>query len=199
MFPLLHSLYSLLDNARPDVGILQRRQSPIIGLKNFNNWVKSVLITRFAHPALRLHADSAPRRRGQVSEPPSGKVLDLGCGKGGDLMKWQKARVRDYYGLDIAAVSIEQARSRYMSSHPPSTFHAVFNTLDCYSYSLTDAIPPSELPPASKPFDVVSMQFCMHYAFESIEKTRLMLENVTRWLRPGGVFVGTVPNASLLL
>jgi len=43
------------------------------------------------------------------------------------------------------------------------------------------------------------MQFCMHYAFESVAKVRCMLTNVTRWLRPGGVFVGTVPNAEQLL
>jgi mRNA (guanine-N7-)-methyltransferase len=39
----------------------------------------------------------------------------------------------------------------------------------------------------------------MHYAFESDAKVRCMLENVTRWLRPGGVFVGTIPNAEQLL
>lgn len=74
------------DNARPEVGLVQRRESPIIGLRNFNNWIKSVLITKFAHPAL---------------SPPNGKgkVLDMGCGKGGDLAKWSKARVREYVGL----------------------------------------------------------------------------------------------------
>lgn len=75
------------DNARPEVGLVQRRESPIIGLRNFNNWIKSVLITKFAHPAL-------------VASPSGrGKVLDMGCGKGGDLAKWSKARVREYVGL----------------------------------------------------------------------------------------------------
>ena len=33
--------------------------------------------------------------------PPrgSGKVLDIGCGKGGDLTKWNKARIREYVGV----------------------------------------------------------------------------------------------------
>jgi len=43
------------------------------------------------------------------------------------------------------------------------------------------------------------MQFCMHYAFETVQKARIMLENVSRWLRPGGIFVGTIPNAEQLL
>jgi mRNA (guanine-N7-)-methyltransferase len=43
------------------------------------------------------------------------------------------------------------------------------------------------------------MQFCMHYAFESVPKARMMLENVSKHLRKGGVFLGTIPNADLLL
>ena len=65
--------------------------SPIIGLKYFNNWVKSVLITRFAHPALA----SSPASQSSGPGRWRGKVLDLGCGKGGDLTKWAKARVKE--------------------------------------------------------------------------------------------------------
>ncbi len=43
------------------------------------------------------------------------------------------------------------------------------------------------------------MQFCMHYAFETEAKVRMMLKNVTDYLRPGGVFIGTIPNAKYLL
>ena len=43
------------------------------------------------------------------------------------------------------------------------------------------------------------MQFCMHYAFETEAKARQMLDNVTRYLRPGGTFVGTIPNAEKLV
>jgi mRNA (guanine-N7-)-methyltransferase len=50
-----------------------------------------------------------------------------------------------------------------------------------------------------RPFDIVSMQFCLHYAFESESKARMMLENVTRYLRPGGVLLGTIPDAVNLL
>ena len=64
--------------------------------------------------------------------------------------------------------------------------------------TLDKALPPVILPPQAAEFDAVTMQFCMHYAFENATKARMMLENVSRYLRLGGKFVGTIPNASFL-
>jgi mRNA (guanine-N7-)-methyltransferase len=182
------------DNSRPNTNIKQRQDSPIIGLKSFNNWIKSVIIAMWGAPALSGDSDTAANasRRSLTK----GKVLDLGCGKGGDLQKWQKARVKLYCGLDIAETSVFQARDRASSLRAASGFTAVFNTLDCYSHPISRVLDKEML---SRPFDVVSMQFCMHYAFESVSKVRMMLENVARYLRVGGRFVGTIPNASLLM
>ncbi len=105
------SVYSLLtdatDNARPEVGIVQRQDSPIFGLKSFNNWVKSVLITSQAHPVVSRSRNNGPlvlapdRVDRSMRGPPrgSGKVLDVGCGKGGDLIKLMKARIKEYVGV----------------------------------------------------------------------------------------------------
>ncbi|KAF8491945.1 mRNA capping enzyme-domain-containing protein [Gautieria morchelliformis] len=174
-------------NSRPDVGVVQRRESPIIGLKAFNNWIKSVLIAKFTKQAFEGAAPMQPGERLR------GRVLDMGCGKGGDLQKWEKACVKEYVGLDIAAVSVDQARSRWKQR---PRFDAQFAALDCYTEPITSALPASTL---ERPFDAVSMQFCMHYAFESVSKARMMLENVSKHLRKGGVFLGTIPNADLLL
>lgn len=43
------------------------------------------------------------------------------------------------------------------------------------------------------------MQFCLHYAFENESKARMMLENVSKHLRYGGMFVGTIPDSELIL
>jgi len=199
-----------------------RQESPIIGLKNFNNWIKSVLFANFCHPALA----SSPITPSSVTQRPRaglkkapitrGKVLDMGCGKGGDLNKWAKAHICEYVGLgkplhrrypirqvtcqtcpstDVASVSVDQARQRYESFRGPR-FDATFAACDCYGAPISTALHPDKL---STPFDVVSMQFCMHYAFETEERARCMLDNVSRWLRSGGVFVGTIPNSGQLL
>ncbi|KAI8333323.1 guanine-N(7)-methyltransferase domain-containing protein [Chlamydoabsidia padenii] len=159
-------------NQRPDVGVVQRKQSKIIRMRSFNNWVKSVLIQR--------HTKSRQC------------VFDMGCGKGGDLIKWAKARIDYLIAADIAAVSLEQMKERYKNLRSRS-FDAEFHALDCYSE------PIGPLLKTRKPVDVVSMQFCLHYAFESETKARMMLHNVSRHLRSGGQFIGTMPDANLLV
>lgn len=90
---------------------------------------------------------------------------------------------------------MEQALIRHAQLRGPK-FAATFRALDCYVHPLSVALPPALF---EVPFDVVSLQFCMHYAFESQTKARMMLENVSTWLRKGGVFIGTIPNDALLL
>ena len=43
------------------------------------------------------------------------------------------------------------------------------------------------------------MQFCMHYAFETESAVHQMLDNVARYLRKGGRFIGTIPNPDFLM
>ena len=44
---------------------------------------------------------------------------------------------------------------------------------------------------ADQKFDVVSLQFAIHYFFDSKERLDMLLDNIDRYLRPGGVLVGT--------
>ncbi len=141
-------------------------------------------------------------------------VLDIGCGKGGDLGKWQQAPqpVDLYVGLDPADISIDQAKERYRqmasrggggrggrggrggySSRPsPRLFQGEFYVQDCFGDTIgripviqdvgyDGTVGPSRF--GGGGFDVVSMMFCMHYAFESEEKARQMLKNVAGALK----------------
>ncbi|KFA65684.1 hypothetical protein S40285_04823 [Stachybotrys chlorohalonatus IBT 40285] len=194
------------------------RDSKIKGLRVFNNWVKSCIIQRYSPDE-----DHTPGSREQGRS--SGKdllVLDIGCGKGGDLNKWQQAPqpIQLYVGLDPADVSIEQARDRYrnMGSRggpggrggrgghrrpAPRMFDARFHVKDCYGETIEDldiiqqvGFDPS--PMNRRGFDVVSMMFCMHYAFESETHARTMLRNVAGALKKGGRFIGCIPNSDVL-
>ncbi|KZT60477.1 mRNA capping enzyme, large subunit, partial [Calocera cornea HHB12733] len=167
-------------NARPEVGRTARRESPIIALKNFNNWVKSVLIQKYGH---------AGGRNRDV------RVLDIGCGKGGDLLKWSRNGVSEYIGLDVAEISVRQAEERYLEMRQ-RRMRAYFRALDCYRESIRDVLPKEVF---AVPFQTVTMQFCMHYAFYSEASVRQMLDNVSTNLEPGGTFIGTIPNADHIM
>ncbi|KAI1493908.1 mRNA capping enzyme [Biscogniauxia mediterranea] len=210
-------------NAVPERGRDWRKTgSRIKGLRVFNNWVKSTLIQKFSPdedhtPGAHLQGRDMAGAHGHELI-----VLDIGCGKGGDLGKWQQApqRVQLYVGLDPADVSIDQAKERYRSmSHRPSggrggrggfrggrqqhLFDARFFVKDCYGESIGDidvirqvGFDPS--PMGRSGFDIVSMMFCMHYAFESEEKARMMLQNVSSALKKGGRFIGCIPNSDVI-
>lgn len=169
-------------NKRREVGIHGREESPIIALRKFNNWIKSVLVGQFAR-------GRDPTMDGRT-RPRGGRVLDLGCGKGGDLKKWDKVSPSGLVGADIAAVSIEQAIARHRENR--HSYPGDFFAFDCFSVTLTEVIPRELLEPM---FDNVTLQFCMHYAWESVQKARVMLDNVSRYLRKGGVFIGTIPDS----
>lgn len=95
---------------------------------------------------------------------------------------------------DIADVSIEQARSRYAERN--FRFPSKFFVADCWSEYIIPKIAQVENSDRGvNPFDLVSVQFAFHYAFETEEKARMALRNISESLKPGGVFIGTMTNA----
>ncbi|XP_055826158.1 mRNA cap guanine-N7 methyltransferase 1-like isoform X2 [Solanum dulcamara] len=166
-------------SARTNQTLEEREASPIIHLKKLNNWIKSVLIQLYA-------------KRGDA-------VLDLACGKGGDLIKWDKAKVGYYVGIDIADCSIEDCRTHYNgdADHHQRlkkfSFPARLMCGDCYEVRLDWVLADDA------PFDVCSCQFAMHYSWSTEAHARRALANVSALLRPGGIFIGTMPDANIII
>ncbi|CAN6443410.1 unnamed protein product [Victoria cruziana] len=166
-------------SARTNQTLEEREASPIIHLKKLNNWIKSVLIHIYA-------------RRGDY-------VIDLACGKGGDLIKWDKARIGYYVGIDIAEGSIEDCRTRYNGDADQNmrrkkvSFPARLICGDCYEVGLYRILQDDA------PFDICSCQFALHYSWSNEARARRALENVAALLRPGGVFIGTMPDANVII
>lgn len=172
-------------NELQEVGLEKRSQSRIFYLRNFNNWMKSVLIGEFLEKLRQKKARDIT-------------VLDLGCGKGGDLLKWKKGRINKLVCTDIADVSVKQCQQRYedMKNRRDNEylFNAEFITADCSKELLIDKFCDPEMH-----FDICSCQFVCHYSFESYEQADMMLRNACERLSPGGYFIGTTPNSFELI
>lgn len=109
-------------NDREDRGREARQESRIYRLRKFNNWIKSVLIGKFI----------PERTEEQVDENRGLFVLDMGCGKGGDLGKWQKqGNVEFYVGVDVADVSVMHAEQRAAELRG-RRFETKFFAIDCF-------------------------------------------------------------------
>ncbi|XP_057291915.1 mRNA cap guanine-N7 methyltransferase-like [Hydractinia symbiolongicarpus] len=169
-----------------------RKDSRIFHLRSFNNWIKSVMINEFLQKI---------KRKKRTSDDVN--VLDLACGKGGDLLKWQKGRVDHVIMADIAAISIDQCKERYArlekdqnrSRHSRDPLFTIETFAeDCTKVVLTEKFKKPEIK-----LDLTSCQFAFHYSFESYQQADTMLKNACENLRVGGYFIGTTPDAQKLV
>lgn len=148
------------------VGLGKRDEARIIKMRNFNNFIKTILINLYT-------------RKGDV-------VFDMASGKGGDLNKWRSCKVKHVTFADVASESVEQSKERY--TRFKGQFSASFHVAD-----LTRAAPHQWEPPLdnSKKFDVVSCQFALHYCFETKRQCRQFIKTAASNLKSGGYFFGT--------
>lgn len=171
-------------NQLEEKGLEARARSRIFHLRNFNNWVKSMLIGDIIR---KLRKD----RPGKIH------VLDIGAGKGGDLLKWKKAHIDYLVCADVAATSVEQSHERYVEMKNRHVrqrergpcFEAEFITADCTKERLKDKYINGDMQ-----FNIVSCQFSFHYCFESLPQAKTMIKNASESLKPGGYFIGTTTN-----
>ncbi|XP_021965548.1 mRNA cap guanine-N7 methyltransferase [Folsomia candida] len=172
-------------NSLQEKGIDARKDSRIFFMRSFNNWIKSMLIS-----------DTIKRIQREKDEDKDDlTVLDMCCGKGGDIQKWVKSNaVKHVVFADIAETSVEQCADRYRNLYPPGRgqkeiFSAEFVTADCTKDTLRGKYSSPDIK-----FDLVSVQFSFHYSFESIKQATKMLENISDNLISGGYFIGSTPN-----
>lgn len=175
-------------NDLEEKGLVERLKSRIFYMRNFNNFIKSMLINEYLQKTKESNQFGTPVR-----------VLDMCCGKGGDLLKWQKGNITYLICTDIAEVSVDQCKTRYekITSHDPpdrKSFKAEFFTCD----STRDRLRERYYDPAIE-LNLVSCQFAFHYCFESPRQAECMLKNASECLKPGGYFIGTIPDANEIM
>ncbi|KAL0306432.1 UNVERIFIED_CONTAM: cap guanine-N7 methyltransferase 1 [Sesamum radiatum] len=168
-------------SSRTNQTLEEREASPIIHLKKLNNWIKSVLIQLYT-------------KKGDA-------VLDLACGKGGDLIKWDKAKIGYYVGIDIANGSFPVLTWPFRLSSQVGTEErgsdlrtTDYNIEDCRTRYNGDAdhhqrrkkfsfparlicgdcfeVRLDKVLADDAPFDVCSCQFAMHYSWSTEARAR---------------------------
>jgi mRNA (guanine-N7-)-methyltransferase len=88
-----------------------RADSMLYHMRNFNGWIKATQISEL-DPLTVDSSNSQSKKRKRTKHPL--RVLDLACGKGGDLGKWvlHKRGIGNYVGIDVARGSLGDAAVR---------------------------------------------------------------------------------------
>ncbi|XP_039958425.1 mRNA cap guanine-N7 methyltransferase [Bactrocera neohumeralis] len=177
-------------NELKETGRKERLQSRIVYMRNFNNWLKSQLIAEYL---ARIKAQQ------RIGDPM--RVLDLCCGKGGDLLKWEKANITHLICTDIAEVSVDQCKKRYeeMQSRADKSKFATKFSAEFFACDATLVRLRERYKDKSLKLNLVSCQFAFHYSFESLTQAECMVRNAAECLQPGGYFIATIPDANEIM
>jgi mRNA (guanine-N7-)-methyltransferase len=154
-----------------------RKKSETYDLRIYNNWIKSVLISNYL----------------KKIETKKKSILDICCGKGGDLKKWKISKVFSVTFVDLVPKSIDDAKERYKRLSKYERPNAIFISSNAHTLSLYDYLTKKGIV-----HDLVSCQFALHYSFESEEKAINLVKNISCGLKDGGYFIGTIPNERVL-
>ena len=173
-------------------------------MKSFHNWIKSIIIYTYC---------KGVKEFGKQHSVPA-YVLDIGCGQGGDLMKYYHARVGelicidpDYFGLFSSTIGAVARYNKNRKQFPDFTnvtfIHGNGSAL------LNDEDQKNAVPNMSddnkqlikkifnnkKKFDVISCQFSIHYMFETKETVNKLIMNINNNLKIGGYIILTLFDA----
>ena len=173
-------------------------------MRSFQNWVKSILIYTYCQPFSRIKGDKIMKA----------SILDIGCGRGGDIQKMYHARVGDYIGIDpdyeglFAATDSAVSRYKFMKSKFPDYGKMIFIQADG-SLPLKVDVQSKRLNNMSqdnknnitkyfdskKKFDIITSMFAIHYLFTSQESINNLINNIKLYLNIGGFIVFTLFDA----
>lgn len=168
----------------------ERSESSIYNIRVFHNMVKRELLTQtveFLKSNYKLNTTS---------------LLDLSCGKGGDLQKWYDNGITKVVGFDIDESSITEANRRYKSlidkllkkgvkSLPDYKFYVMDLSKEDNLVKISDII-------GSEKFNIVSCQFALHYFFETDKILNTFLTIVKSYIKLDGFFITTTMNGKLM-
>lgn len=167
-------------------------------MRQFHNWIKSIIIFTYCHPMYQNDLQMT--------------VFDIGCGRGGDTLKFYHAKSSFYVGVDVdkegLVNAVDGAISRYRQfkknypNFPDMSFiqadagtileyeeqNKVLGNMTPDNKKLFERFFPPN--PADKvQFDRINCQFVMHYFLKDADTWNAYMKNVNNHLRPGGYMI----------
>ncbi|CAL4974078.1 unnamed protein product [Urochloa decumbens] len=141
-------------------------------------------------PHLRLY-EFAKTALIKIFAFPYAMVCDLYCDGGVDTEKWCDAQVGHYIGIDASASGVSDARELWESKRKP--FTAEFIELDPSDDDFEPQVQEKGIQA-----DIVCCMQNLQLCFESEERAKKLLNNVSSLLKPGGYFFGMTPDSSTI-
>jgi hypothetical protein len=167
--------------------------------RDWNNWIKSLLIYTYCSP---YHINGKDVKK---------RILEFGFGRGGDLMKTYHSKVSECVATDYSYEdlfgSIDSATVRYKTNvkkfpdFPKFTFINVDARLPLVSSIQAKNLPNMTADNKNKidtiftknnKFDVINIQFAIHYFFDTNESIKNFTENVNTHLKDDGYLICTL-------
>ncbi len=198
-----------------------RADSILYHMRNFNGWVKATQIAELNPITINSNDTNASKKRKRTNHPL--RVLDLACGKGGDLGKWvlHKRGIGNYVGVDVARGSLVDAavRVRKMRNLDKCVFTCAdlgsdvpgrikskhfkkMQKLLSWSLESDDGMGDPQFRRVrgggikeTDKFDVVSIQFAIHYMMQTKQRARRFFHTVSQLLEIGGNLIATTIDA----
>jgi len=132
---------------------------------------------------IRKYHNSVKRELILRSVQPGNRVLDVGCGFGGDLGKWEQAGITQIDACDPSEDALVEATSRAPTF---KKLRAKFFHGDIFSCP-------------KQQYDIICYNFSLHYIFRDRDLFFSSLRAIRDRLKPGGRLIGCIPDSESIL
>lgn len=180
----------------------QVKNQLVSNMNVFHNWIKSNIIYTYC---------SAVYQDGK-----SQTVLDISCGRGGDILKFYYVKIAEYVGTDkdretlLSAVNGAVSRYKQQKKSKPNFFKATFIHADSgvlFDYEnqrvALDGMSMENKKNMDKYFnmqyDRINYQFAIHYIFKDELSWNNLKQNIKKLLKPGGYMMVTTFDAKKVM
>jgi SAM-dependent methyltransferase len=133
--------------------------------------------------SIRKYHNAVKRTIIEASTKPGYSVLDVGCGFGGDLGKWERVGVTQLDACDPSEDALSEATSRAPTFKKLKIkfFHGDISSCP------------------KKKYDIICYNFSLHYIFRDKSLFYSSIKEIKDRLKPGGKLIGCIPDSESIL